>query len=56
MVFSIYVSNQKCEGSMDLLLLTNDNKSHYTTLKILTHLCFIKQKLKNKKWFCKSCL
>ena len=26
------------------------------TLKILTHLCFIKQKIKNKKWFCKSCL
>ena len=25
------------------------------TLKILTPLCFIKQK-KNKKWFCKSCL
>ena len=26
------------------------------TLKILTHLCFIKTKNKNKKWFCKSCL
>ena len=26
------------------------------TLKILTHLCFIKQKNKNKKWSCKSCL
>ena len=26
------------------------------TSKILTHLCFIKQKNKNKKWFCKSCL
>ena len=25
-------------------------------LKILTHLCFIKQKIKIKKWFCKSCL
>ena len=27
-----------------------------STLKILTHLCFIKQKNKNKKWFCSSCL
>ena len=27
-----------------------------STLKILTHLCFIKQKNKNKKCFCKSCL
>ena len=26
------------------------------TLKILTHLCFIKQKMKIKKWFSKSCL
>ena len=30
--------------------------NHITcTLKILTHLFFIK-KIKNKKWFCKSCL
>ena len=27
-----------------------------STLKILRHLCFIKQKSKNKKWFCRSCL
>ena len=26
------------------------------TLKIFTHLCFIKKKKINKKWFCKSCL
>ena len=26
------------------------------TLKILTDLCFIKQKVKIKKWFCRSCL
>ena len=26
------------------------------TLKILTDLCSTKQKNKNKKWFCKSCL
>ena len=26
------------------------------TLKILTHLCFKKQKVKIKKMFCKSCL
>ena len=25
-------------------------------LKILIHLCFIKQKIKNKTWFCRSCL
>ena len=26
------------------------------TLKILTDLCFTKQKKTKKKWFCKSCL
>ena len=26
------------------------------TLKILTNLCFTKQKIKKKKWFCRSCL
>ena len=26
------------------------------TSKILTDLCFTKQKNKNKKWFCRSCL
>ena len=26
------------------------------TSKISTHLCFVKQKIKKKKWFCKSCL
>ena len=42
-------------NSMDLLLLINDDKSHYVYIKDLTHLCFIKQKIKIKKWFCKSC-
>ena len=29
LVFPIYVSDQKFEDSMDLLLLINDDKSHY---------------------------
>ena len=29
MIFPIYVSDQKLENFMDLLLLINDNKSHY---------------------------
>ena len=39
LVFSIFISEQKFEDSMDLLLLFEDNKSHYVyILKILTHL------------------
>ena len=33
LVFPIYVSDQKFENSMDLLLLINDDKSHYVYIK-----------------------
>ena len=44
LVFPIYVSDQKFEDSVDLLLLINDDKSRYDycTSKILTDLCFTK--------------
>ena len=41
---------------MDLLLLINDDKSHYVYIKDFNTLMFHKTKNKNKKWFCKSCL
>ena len=56
MVFPIYVSDQKFENSMDLLLLINDNKSHYVYIKYFNTFMFHKTKNKNKKWFCRSCL
>ena len=49
MVFSIYVSNQKFENSMELLLLVNDNKSHYVYIKGFNTFMFHKTKNKNKK-------
>ena len=51
-VFPIYISDQKFEDSMDLLLLIGNNNIMYT-LKILTDLCFIKQKIKMKNGFVK---
>ena len=56
MVFPIYVSDKNFEDSMDLLLLNNDNKSHYVYTKDFNTFMFHKTKNKNKKWFCKSCL
>ena len=56
MVFPIYVSGQKFENSMDLLLLINDDKSHYVYIKDFNTFMFHKTKNKNKKWFCRSCL
>ena len=56
LVFSIYISDQKFEDSMDLLLLIDDDKSHYVYIKDFNRFMFHKTKNKNKKWFCKNCL
>ena len=41
--------DQKFEDSLDLLLLIDDDESHFVyILKVLTDLCFIKQKIKAK--------
>ena len=54
LIFPIYVSDQKFEDSMDLLLLIDDNKSHHV-YKDFDIFMFHKTKDKNKKWFCKKC-
>ena len=54
LVFPIYISDQKFEDSMDLLLLID--KSDYVYIKGFDRFMFHKTKNKNKKWFCKSCL
>ena len=50
-VFPIYVSDQKFEDSMDLLLLINDDKSHYVYIKDFNTFMFDKTKNKNKNGF-----
>ena len=56
LLFLIYVSDQKFEDSFDLLLLIDDDKSHYMYIKDLDRFMFHKTKNKNKIWFCRSCL
>ena len=56
LTFPIQVSDQKFENSMNLLLVTNENKSHYMYIKDFDRFMFYKLKNKNKKYFCKSCL
>ena len=56
MVFPIYVSDQKFEDLLDLLLLTDDDKSHVVYIKDFDRLMFHETKNRNKKCFCKSCL
>ena len=55
MVFSIYLPDPKLEDSVDLLLLIDDDKSHYVYIKDFERFMFHKTRNKNKKWFCKSC-
>ena len=56
LVFPVYISDQKFENSIDLLLVIDENKSHYVYIKDFDRFMFHKTKNKNKKWFCKSCL
>ena len=57
LVFPIYVSDQKFENSIDLLLVTDADKSHYVVyIKDFDRFMFLKTKNKNKKYLCKSCL
>ena len=51
LVFPIYVSDQKFEDSIDLLLLINDDKSRYdyVYIKDFDRFMFYKTKNKNKK-------
>ena len=52
LVFPIYNSNQQFENSMDLLLATEENESHYVYIKDFDRFMFHKTKNKNKNFFC----
>ena len=53
LTYLIYVSNQKFKDSMDLLLTSNENKSHYAYIKDFNRFMWIinhKQNVKIKMW------
>ena len=56
LAFPIYISDQTFKSSIDLLLLINDDQSHYVHIKDFNTFMFHKTKNENKKWLCKSCL
>ena len=53
LVYPIFIFKQKFEDSMDLLLLIEDNKSHYVYIKDFNTFMFHKTKNKKKNGFVK---
>ena len=56
LTFPVYLSDQKFHNSMDLLLISDENKSHYVYTKDFNRFLCNKTKNKNKKYFCRCCL
>ena len=54
LAFPIYISEQKFENSMDLLLIIDENKSHYVYIKDFNRFMFHKTKIKTKNIFAKA--
>ena len=52
LVFPIYVSNQKSENLMDLLLVTDGDISPFVYIQDFDRFMFHKTKNKNKNYFC----
>ena len=56
LTYLVYLSDQKFHNSMDLVLITDENKSHYVYIRDFNRFMCNKTKNKNKKYFCKCCL
>ena len=52
----VHISDKKLKDCMDLLLITDKNKSHYAYIKDFNRCMCNKTKNKNKKHFCRYCL
>ena len=53
LIFPIYISDQKFKDILDLLLLINDDQSHYVCIKDFNTFMFHKTKIKIKSGFVK---
>ena len=55
-VFPLYVSKKSNEQVLNVLLISNEEKSHYVFIKDFNRLMYSKRKYQNKKHLCMSCL
>ena len=56
LTYPLYLSDQKFKNFMNLLMISDENKSHYVYIKAFNIFMFNKTKCKNKKHFCRNCL
>ena len=56
LTYPVYLSDQKYEDYMDLLLISDEFKSHYVYIKDFDRFMFNKTKSKKTKHFCRCCL
>ena len=57
LTYPVHISDKKFEDcSMDLLLITDENKSHFIHIKNFNRFMCNNTKTKNKKHFCRYCL
>ena len=55
-VYPSYISKKSYNQTLNLLLITEKDKSHYAFIKDFNRLMFSKAKHKDKNHFCMSCL
>ena len=55
-IYHAYLSDQKFNDNMDLLLISDKWRFHYVYVKDFDRFMFNKTKTKNKKYFCRCCL
>ena len=56
LAYHVYLSDPKFTNCMDMLLITDENKSQYVYIKDFNRFMCNKTKNKNIKYFCKCCL
>ena len=56
LIYPVYLSDQKFRDSMDLLLISDESKSHYMYIKDFDRFMFNTTKNKTRKYFCKCCV
>ena len=56
LVYPVHISDEKFKNCMDLLMITNKDKSHYVYIKHFYRFMCNKTKCESKQHFCRYCL